>query len=74
MKMGDVTDTLDLALAGSGGDKVKVEHRPRLLFDNGPCYVGSDLGEWLEKYKIDQATVLLVIRKRRERLNAGIRR
>lgn len=54
MKVDDVTDTLDLALAASGCDKVKVEHRPRLLSDNGPCYVASDLGEWLETYKINQ--------------------
>ncbi len=54
MKVDDVTDTLDLALAASGCDKVKVEHRPRLLSDNGSCYVASDLGEWLEKHKIDQ--------------------
>ena len=54
MKVADVTDTLNLALTASGCDKVKVEHRPRLLSDNGPCYVASDLGEWLEKYKIDQ--------------------
>jgi transposase InsO family protein len=54
MKLDDVTDTLDLALAASGCDRVKVEHRPRLLSDNGPCYVASDLGEWLDKYKIDQ--------------------
>jgi Transposase and inactivated derivatives len=54
MTVDDVTDTLDLALAASGCDKVKVEHRPRLLSDNGPCYVASDLGEWLETYKIDQ--------------------
>lgn len=52
MKVDDVTDTLDLALADSGCDKV--EHRPRLLSDNGPYYVAFDLGEWLEKYKIDQ--------------------
>ncbi|MEN5279327.1 IS3 family transposase [Brucella sp. TWI432] len=54
MKVDDVTDTLDLALAASGCDKVRVEHRPRLLSDNGSCYVASDLGEWLEKYEIDQ--------------------
>ena len=54
MKVDDVTDTLDLALAASGCDKVKVEQRPRLLSDNGPCYIASDLGEWLETYKIDQ--------------------
>jgi putative transposase len=45
MKVDDVTDTLDLALTASGCDTVKVEHRPRLLSDNGPCYVASDLGE-----------------------------
>ena len=45
MKVDDVTETLDLALAASGYDKVKVDHRPRLLSDNGPCYVASDLGE-----------------------------
>lgn len=54
MKVDDVTDTLDLALAASGCDKVKAEHRPHLLLDKGPCYVASDLGEWLDKYKIDQ--------------------
>ncbi len=54
MKVEDVTDTLDLALAASGCDRVRVEHRPRLLSDNGPCYVASDLGEWLDKYKIAQ--------------------
>jgi putative transposase len=54
MKVEDVTDTLDLALAASGCDRVRVEHRPRLLSHNGPCYVASDLGEWLETYKIKQ--------------------
>ncbi|MBC8718571.1 IS3 family transposase [Ochrobactrum sp. Marseille-Q0166] len=54
MKVEDVTDTLDLALATSGCDKVKVEHRPRLLSDNASCYVASDLGDWLDKYKISQ--------------------
>jgi putative transposase len=37
MKVDDVTNTLDLALAASGCDKGKVAHRPRLLSDNGPC-------------------------------------
>lgn len=48
------TDTLDLALTASDCGKVKVKHRPRLLSDNGRCYVASDFGEWLEKCKIDQ--------------------
>jgi transposase InsO family protein len=75
MKVDDVTDTLDLALAASGCDKVKVEHRPRLLSDNGPCYVASDLGEWLEKYKgSSRSTALPAIRRPRARSNAGTRR
>jgi transposase InsO family protein len=45
-------DTLNLALAATGCDKVK--HRPRLLSDNGPCYIASDLGAWLKAYKIAQ--------------------
>jgi putative transposase len=35
MKVGDVTETLDLALQASGLDQVHVVHRPRLLSDNG---------------------------------------
>jgi putative transposase len=54
MKVEDVTDTLDLALAASGCNSVKVEHRPRLRSDNDPGYVAADLGEWLETYKIEQ--------------------
>jgi putative transposase len=43
-----VSDTLQVALQGSGLNQVKVLHRPRLLSDNGPSYVSSELGEWLE--------------------------
>jgi hypothetical protein len=35
MTAGDVTDTLDLALAASGCDSSTVLHKPRLLSDNG---------------------------------------
>ena len=48
MKAEDVTKTLDLALAASGLDQVKVRHRPRLLSDNGSSYIAGDLAEWLE--------------------------
>jgi transposase InsO family protein len=41
-------DTLQVALQGSGLNQVKVLHRPRLLSDNGPSYVSSELGEWLD--------------------------
>ena len=27
-------------------------HRPRLLSDNGPCYVSGDLADYLETHKI----------------------
>lgn len=42
MKVEDVTDTLKLALTASGCDMARVEHKPRLLSDNGPCYIASD--------------------------------
>jgi transposase InsO family protein len=49
MKVGDVTETLDLALQASGLDRAKVVHRPKLLSDNGPSYISADLAEWLDK-------------------------
>ncbi len=50
MKASDVTETLDLALAASGLDQVKVRHRPRLLSDNGSSYIAGDLADWLEDH------------------------
>jgi transposase InsO family protein len=47
MSATDVSDTLQVALQGSGLNQVKVLHRPRLLSD-GPSYVSSELGKWLE--------------------------
>src|SRR6201997_1646993 len=38
MSATDVSDTLQVALRGSGLNQVKVLHRPRLLSDNGPSY------------------------------------
>jgi transposase InsO family protein len=46
MRAGDVTDTLELALAASGCDSARVVHRPRLLSDNGSSYVAGDLARW----------------------------
>ncbi len=43
----DVTETLDEAIAITGVDQVKVKHRPRLLSDNGPAYLSSELREYL---------------------------
>ncbi|CTQ61556.1 putative transposase OrfB [Roseibium album] len=48
MKAGDVTHTLELALQTSGCGSAKARQRPRLLSDNGPCYIASDLALWLE--------------------------
>jgi transposase InsO family protein len=45
----DVQDTLDDALAYTGLNQVKVKHKPRLLSDNGPCYLSRDLSDYLEQ-------------------------
>lgn len=54
-KMGadDVSATLDIALAASGCDSVTVLQKPRLLSDNGPCYIAGDLAKYLEKNGMD---------------------
>ena len=43
----DVATTLDLARAKAGVDRVAVHHRPRLLSDNGPCYISGQLATYL---------------------------
>lgn len=48
MKAEDVKETLDLARAATGVDKVQVKHRPRLLSDNGACYISTELKDYLE--------------------------
>ncbi len=48
MSATDVADTLDDALTFTGLDQVKVSHKPRLLSDNGPCYISGELSEYLE--------------------------
>lgn len=53
MRTSDVTDILNLALEASGCDQATVRHKPRLLSDNGPSYVSSDLATWLDNKKID---------------------
>ena len=47
MSAEDVKDTIDLAIAESGVDHAYVRHRPRLLSDNGPCYISGDLKDYL---------------------------
>src|SRR5689334_2018263 len=50
MQATDVMTTLDLARARAGVDQVRVMHRPRLLSDNGPCYVSQALGSYLTQH------------------------
>ena len=53
MRASDVTETIELALAASGCDQAVIQHKPRLLSDNGSCYISGDLDEWLEKQKME---------------------
>jgi putative transposase len=53
MQAEDVTDTLTLALEASGCASAKVAHKPRLLSDNGPCYIAGDLAKWLGRRNIE---------------------
>jgi putative transposase len=47
MAAGDMKQTLDEAIELAGVDRVQVRHRPRLLSDNGPCYVSDELKRYL---------------------------
>jgi transposase len=47
MQSGDVQEVLDMALKATGLDKVHVNVKPRLLTDNGPCYVSNELRDYL---------------------------
>lgn len=48
MSATDVIETLELARAAAGIDQVPVVHRPRLLSDNGSCYISGQLASYLE--------------------------
>lgn len=49
----DVEDSLEMALARTDLDRVKVRHRPRLLSDNGPYYLSGKLKKYLKRKNID---------------------
>jgi len=49
MGTNDVADTLDDALSFTGLDEVKIKYKPRLLSNNGPCYISSELAKYLEE-------------------------
>ncbi len=52
MSASDVSATLRDALQATGLDRVGARHRPRLLSDNGPCYVSSELQSWLAENSV----------------------
>ena len=49
----DVTNTIELALAASGCDKAVVQHKIRLLSDNGSRYISGELANRLVEQKMD---------------------
>ena len=53
MSADDVKLTLDDAIEKTGVDQVMVKHRPRLLSDNGPCYLSKELKEYLADQKME---------------------
>ena len=44
----DVSDTLSLAISKNGIGSVKVKYRPRLLSDNGSCYISGQRRDYLD--------------------------
>jgi len=53
MNITDVQKTLEMALRKTGVDRVNVFLRPRLLSDNGLCYLSKDLKDYLNRRHID---------------------
>lgn len=53
MSTTDVKELLDMAVDQTGVEQVAVRHRPRLLSDNGPCYVSGELKEYLKDREMD---------------------
>jgi len=47
MKAEDVKITLDQAISKTGVEHVYVYHRPRLLSDNGPSFISTELKDYL---------------------------
>jgi len=53
MRASDVTETIELALTASGCEQAIVQHKPRLLSDNGSCYISGELAEWMQKQEME---------------------
>lgn len=52
MGTGDVTELLDSAIEKTGIHDVSIRHRPRLLSDNGPCFISKELQEYLRDHEM----------------------
>ena len=52
MAASDVIDTLEDALNVTGLTQARVQHKLRLLSDNGPCYISGELKAWLKNKDI----------------------
>ncbi len=48
MSASDVKVLLDRAIEATGVEHVEVRHRPRLLSDNGPCFISGELAKYLK--------------------------
>jgi transposase InsO family protein len=46
-------DGLEEALNATGLTQARVHHKPRLLSDNGPCYISKELKEWLQDQNME---------------------
>ena len=53
MNAGDVQETLEIALRRTGVDQINVHLRPRLLTDNGSCYLSHELDDYLRRRHIE---------------------
>lgn len=49
----DVKERLDIAIAETGVKHVHVYQRPRLLSDNGPCFISQEFKKYLQKHEIN---------------------
>ena len=52
MSASDVKELLDMAVEKTDIARVSVRHKPRLLSDNGPCYISGELQKYLESKEI----------------------
>ncbi len=53
MTADDVKQTLDIAIDITGIDAIHVLNKPRLLSDNGPCYLAAQLKEYLDSHHME---------------------